>query len=57
MNVESRWEGLSERGSMRAIRLMGRLYEIMGRRLALLLLLPISSGCPRPAAGCCRPRG
>jgi predicted LPLAT superfamily acyltransferase len=42
MNGESRWERLSERGSMRAIRLMGRLYEIMGRRLALLLLLPIS---------------
>jgi len=43
MKREARWEGLAERGSLGALRLMARLYELLGRRLALALLYPIAA--------------
>lgn len=43
MSAEGRWEGLAERGSTGALRLMARLYAWLGRRLAVWLLHPITA--------------
>lgn len=38
-----RWEGFAERGTLGALRLMGRIYARLGRRLARALLHPIAA--------------
>ncbi|MEN8185250.1 MAG: hypothetical protein ABFS46_22225, partial [Myxococcota bacterium] len=43
MSAERTWEGFAERGSIGAIRLMTRLYQLLGRRFALALLYPITA--------------
>lgn len=38
-----RWEGFAERGTLGALRLMARIYELLGRRLARAILHPIAA--------------
>jgi predicted LPLAT superfamily acyltransferase len=38
-----RWEGFAERGSLGALRLMARLYELLGRRLSRTILHPVAA--------------
>ncbi len=42
-NVAGRWEGFAERGTLGALRLMARLYALLGRRLARAILHPIAA--------------
>jgi len=43
MKAASRWEAFAERGSLGALRLMARLYDLLGRRLARAILHPIAA--------------
>ena len=43
IKAAGRWEGLAERGSLGALRLMARVYDLLGRRLARAILHPIAA--------------
>jgi len=43
MQAEGRWERFAERGSLGALRLMARLYVLLGRRLSRAILHPIAA--------------
>jgi len=43
MPEPTRWEAFAERGSLGALRLMPRLYDLLGRRLARFILHPIAA--------------
>jgi len=42
-NAAGRWEAFAERGSLGALRLMARLYDLLGRRLSRAILHPIAA--------------